>query len=577
MTNTEKNSIDENKLKNLYTYLIANRKAELAGWYDAYKNFYDKVKDTREKLTPNGCLSSSDEDKKFLKQLIFDGDNGIASAGSARLTEDSFNSAIEDDKFIEIISSIIKAESADKNKKNYNDLKAIWKKKKNNEGFFSRQNHLRINRIFSATTRDVSTAADEPKFNIVFQWLQNEKIVPKYEGERNWYTQNLWLMAGIHNVFKAEIENEETDKFWLSIFIWQLYENIANPFTLKKQIVKYGAPGTGKTFKAKQQTRLQFDIWKAEFAENNNDFTHEGQIETVQFHPSYSYEDFIEGLRPILKDGKAELSLQNGIFKAFCQKAARWEIDYFRLANKPKYDDGKDKSFDELTISDLNQEGIKETLKPKIHWEYLLNNENKNKKVVDAIPPHFFIIDEINRAELSRVFGELMYCLEYRGIEGAIKTQYANLNSNETAMLTVNDAHQFFIPHNVYLIGTMNTIDRSIESFDFALRRRFRWEEVSPNTNVLRYHLVNYNKNWENLAESLGKLNEAIEKEPLLGKDYQIGHAYLMNLKYPKTLTVKQVSKSIWEDSLYPLLQEYLRGTGKEETTLNNLGRAFGI
>ncbi|MCP5732497.1 restriction endonuclease, partial [Klebsiella pneumoniae] len=84
-------------------------------------------------------------------------------------------------------------------------------------------------------------------------------------------------------------------------FVWELYENLSNPFSLKKQIIKYGAPGTGKTFQARQQTSLLFDIWKEEFAANS-DFTHHGQIELVQFHPSFSYEDFIEGLRPILDE-----------------------------------------------------------------------------------------------------------------------------------------------------------------------------------------------------------------------------------------------------------------------------------
>ncbi|MFH4238343.1 AAA family ATPase, partial [Acinetobacter baumannii] len=86
------------------------------------------------------------------------------------------------------------------------------------------------------------------------------------------------------------------------------------------------------------------------------------------------------------------------------------------------------------------------------------------------IPPFFFIIDEINRAELSRVFGELMYCLEYRGVKGSVKTQYANLNTKKTGILELGQTYQFFIPTNIYLIGTMNTIDRSVESFDFALR-----------------------------------------------------------------------------------------------------------
>lgn len=158
-----------------------------------------------------------------------------------------------------------------------------------------------------------------------------------------------------------------------------------------------------------------------------------------------------------------------------------------------------------------------------------------------------------------------MYCLEYRGIEGAIKTQYAHLNNSDTGMIKIGDDFQFFVPHNIYLIGTMNTIDRSVESFDFALRRRFRWEEVMPDTSMLHYHLLKHNSIWVSLAENLENLNSEIEKEPLLGRDFQIGHAYLWDLNYSKELTMTQVKDAIWQDSIAPLLQEYLRGTGRED------------
>src|ERR1039458_4977981 len=82
-----------------------------------------------------------------------------------------------------------------------------------------------------------------------------------------------------------------------------------------------------------------------------------------------------------------------------------------------------------------------------------------------------------------------MICLEYRGVEGAISTQYAALNTAETGLVSIGGTYKFFIPHNVYIIGTMNTIDRSVESFDLALRRRFRWERIDPDIDALRLHL----------------------------------------------------------------------------------------
>ena len=124
----------------------------------------------------------------------------------------------------------------------------------------------------------------------------------------------------------------------------------------------------------------------------------------------------------------------------------------------------------------------------------------------------------------------------------------------------------------------MNTIDRSVESFDFALRRRFRWEEVKPDIDLLRYHLNQVEKEWVPLAKSLKDLNTEIAKQSLLGRDYQIGHAYLMNLKYDTSLTVAQVRERVWDDSILPLLQEYLRGTGGKETELiGSFRTAFGV
>ena len=120
----------------------------------------------------------------------------------------------------------------------------------------------------------------------------------------------------------------------------------------------------------------------------------------------------------------------------------------------------------------------------------------------------------------------------------------------------------------------MNTIDRSVESFDLALRRRFRWEEITPDCELLKYHLNEHHKEWAELADNLKNLNEQIGNEALLGADYQIGHAYLMNLKYP-SLSISEVRKQIWADHIYPLLQEYLRGTGRSEDLIETFRKAF--
>ena len=546
----------KSRLKNLYKYLIENRKHEVKGWHDAYREFYGQVGQIRERIKSGEGLSQTDE--AFLKQLLYEKSNGIASRGQSVLSNENFQAFVKNKDFISALEQFILTP----NKENFRKFDDAWSAQGKSN------NPVLVNRVAAACTLEVSTTVDSGKFNQVFSWLIREGIIPAYptEEDQDWYSKNIFLLKIIKDKFSDELRDNKTDEFYLSQFVWVLYENLSNPFSLKKQIVKYGAPGTGKTYQARQQTSLLFDIWKEEFAPNSA-LTHASQIELVQFHPSFSYEDFMEGLRPVLDgNGTAQLTLQNGVFKEFCRNAGQWEIDVCGL--------GLDRDWELITIDELRPH--REKLSGD-HWQYIFEISDSSKLVSDAVPPFFFIIDEVNRAELSRVFGELMYCLEYRGIKGSVKTQYANLNNEGTGMLQTDQGYLFFIPTNIYLIGTMNTIDRSVESFDFALRRRFRWEEVTPDTGLLRYHLNQFCKTWVPLADNLERLNTQIAKEPLLGHDYQIGHAYLMNLKYATSLTVAEVRERVWDDCIRPLLQEYLRGTGKEAELIGSFGKAFGV
>jgi 5-methylcytosine-specific restriction protein B len=546
----------KSRLKNLYKYLIENRKHEVKGWHDAYSEFYGQVGQIRERIKSGEGLSQTDE--AFLKQLLYEKSNGIASRGQSVLSNENFQAFVKNKDFISALEQFILTP----NKENFRKFDDAWSAQGKSN------NPVLVNRVAAACTLEVSTTVDSGKFNQVFSWLIREGIIPAYptEEDQDWYSKNIFLLKIIKDKFSDELRDNKTDEFYLSQFVWVLYENLSNPFSLKKQIVKYGAPGTGKTYQARQQTSLLFDIWKEEFAPNSA-LTHASQIELVQFHPSFSYEDFMEGLRPVLDgNGTAQLTLQNGVFKEFCRNAGQWEIDVCGL--------GLDRDWELITIDELRPH--REKLSGD-HWQYIFEISDSSKLVSDAVPPFFFIIDEVNRAELSRVFGELMYCLEYRGIKGSVKTQYANLNNEGTGMLQTDQGYLFFIPTNIYLIGTMNTIDRSVESFDFALRRRFRWEEVTPDTGLLRYHLNQFCKTWVPLADNLERLNTQIAKEPLLGHDYQIGHAYLMNLKYAISLTVAEVRERVWDDCIRPLLQEYLRGTGKEDELIGSFGKAFGV
>ncbi len=200
-----------------------------------------------------------------------------------------------------------------------------------------------------------------------------------------------------------------------------------------KNIIFHGAPGTGKTYLAKE---IAADIISNGCCDNLSKLTDDQkkQVEFVQFHPCYDYTDFVEGLRPkTYDDGSVGFELQDGIFKKFVTRAK--------------------KNFNE----------IKKAKK---------TSPTKSVAKPDKLKPYIFIIDEINRGEISKIFGELFFSIDpgYRGQTGEVSTQYANMQDNP--------GEKFYIPENVYIIGTMNNIDRSVDSFDFAMRRRFRFIEI---------------------------------------------------------------------------------------------------
>lgn len=298
------------RLKNLYTHLVQNRKHELIGWYSEYKDFRTDIEQIRLKLNNNfgirdlGTYSetsfknSSNPFDEFISKLIYQQSNGVSSRGQSVLSADNLNNFKRAVGFDDVIKTIIISHDFDA----FLQLQEWWPKQ--NVG----NNPVLINRAIAACTTTVSTTVDEGKFNQVFYWLQKEGLIEFYDenNPQDWFNKNL---HAIEQLTKGLQGVPEIDEYWIGICIWEMYVNISNPFSLKKQIVKYGAPGTGKTFTAKQNAKLLFEIWKDEFAPQETiDFNE--QIETVQFHPSFTYEDFLEGLRPELdKNNQAQLVL----------------------------------------------------------------------------------------------------------------------------------------------------------------------------------------------------------------------------------------------------------------------------
>lgn len=321
-------------------------------------------------------------------------------------------------------------------------------------------------------------------------------------------------------------KNDELRRFIISFIPWEIYEQKIKVESLKKRLkicgnlIFTGAPGTGKTYLAKQIAAKMIGC-KPDGLERSKQFAF------VQFHPSYDYTDFVEGLRPQKSIGNngVYFELMDGVFKKFCLKA--------------------------------------------------LDAQEKN--------PYVFIIDEINRGEMSKIFGELFFSIDpcYRGKQGVVQTQYANMEESGNqfdGILGNGKKGQFFVPKNVYIIGTMNDIDRSVESMDFAFRRRFTFIEVTAEDSMGM--LGQLDKKANNARQVMKALNEALispEKGGLTSA-YQIGGSYFLKLKHKKDKDDKDEFISfeeLWDYHLKGTLYEYFRGEPDADKKLAALKKAY--
>ena len=400
-----------------------------------------------------------------------------------------------------------------------------------------------------------------------------------------------------------------------------LLNNCISLLESNHNLILTGAPGTGKTYLAK------------EIAKKMN-----AECTMVQFHPSYDYTDFVEGLRPIKDGNNIVFERINGTFKAFCEDALKNTKESEKTNEAIKFESKFKTAYEKFYTDIIEKENIK--IKSKegleysvINWnEYdirlmktpesnpllmrynkliqLIPNINKDniqnttttqiKKIIGdyyltaywAILNHIynnywdnieeedvkkiekknyvFIIDEINRGEISKIFGELFFAIDpgYRGEKGKIKTQYNKLLEKTGDIFEDG----FFVPENVYIIGTMNDIDRSVESIDFAMRRRFAWKEIKAGD---REEILNNLQDREEALKRLRNLNKVIEDIEGLNSSYHIGPAYFLKLKNYENEESKW--ELLWKYHIEGLLREYLRGYEKNEIKeyLNRLRKAY--
>ena len=416
-------------------------------------------------------------------------------------------------------------------------------------------------------------------------YLQNYKIIelvsktyPELEPSK------LGTMLFEYSKLFMEDKEDNSTMYSSNNFRHQLTQSLLK----SPNLILHGAPGTGKTYLAKEIAM--------ELTNGNKD-----QIGFVQFHPSYDYTDFVEGLRPVSNgDGTIEFKLEDGIFKKFCQKAKEaqktggqdnFEEMWAKLTDAINEKQGQylfprssvpaslnsqgNVKFDSPVATKekvyLLYKGEKTKLKYETYQKIVLDHMKESYGLCDYVSPTIdtdkkfvFIIDEINRGEISKIFGELFFSIDpgYRGEKGSVSTQYANLHETD---------EKFYIPENVYIIGTMNDIDRSVDTFDFAMRRRFRFVEVTAES---RLHILD-----EELGEDakeakirLRNLNTAIENVQELNSHYHIGPSYFLKLK-----DVDFNYELLWSDYLKPLLEDYVRGSYDEAETLETLKKAFDL
>lgn len=516
--------------------------------------------------------------------------------------------------------------------------------KHNNQGAFVVDNfkladgHIQLDNFVTLINHSIpfneeNTGGEQRRPHVVYK-LNNNNLKDKA------------IIEQIKNIIKQESNKMKNE-------IYELLKSNCN-------LILTGAPGTGKTYLAKQIAAKMIFGEDKNIDEMNDDekAKFEYQYKFVQFHPSYDYTDFVEGIRPVTKnDDTYGFKRKDGTFKEFCKRAVYFNsiIPYLKeycididntIKNGQQYatynkdDEEQSAKISNIIIKD-NIISVQFTVDKDIKFTYnefinmyinylnidvndMVNDTNKitgknfhhtdyygfintfHKKYKDKIfnskldnskkdkYPFIFVIDEINRGDINKILGELFYAIDlgYRGEKGKVETQYQNLV--ESGDIFENG---FYIPENVYIIGTMNDIDRSVESMDFAIRRRFAWQEVKPEDTAdeilkdleIDKNIANLNQKAVEILKNLNNCIAGKDKDEntnnALGEMYQIGASYFLKLDTyfkaavdrndDKEICIKDAYQKLWDNHLKGLIHEYVRGKKSVEEIFDKIKNKY--
>lgn len=609
------------KLLELYNEIIVNRyideKDAMQEWHDRYKSFIETVQARTVELKKGKKLDYDNGDQEFLDHF-FISNNPVSSRGSNPISDEDLRTILRSNDF----TCLIEETMLNPNKKSW---VALIEKGKNifKRSHFDNQ-PLRFNRISASCTSSLIPMPSENAFNKFVKYLNDNEILDFTNIEKSWYAQNEYLTNKFHEIFNNKIldENDFTDEYWLNLFAWSLYDKKVNqsesdvkdtetkPNTGTKKMenslnrILFGAAGTGKTFNTINhalsiiEDKSLEELEKEERRDLKNrfdEYKNKGQIKFVTFHQSFSYEDFVEGIRAETDEqGNLTYKVKSGVFKDICEKATG-------VSQQAKsIDEIVEKFLDEITEIplELNTQQNKKfkvsyvgsgvtlqcqplaseanatyyanisKIKNLLSGEKIDNAYNRSyiKAVAEYLKPkvkpvkrnetnqnYILIIDEINRGSISRIFGELITLIEDSKRAGA---------HEELSVILPYSKQEFIVPQNVYIIGTMNSSDRSLTGLDIALRRRFTFIEMPPKPDEIKdengvlIEIYGQDQNGDNtsikVAELLKVMNQRIEV--LLDRDHCIGHANFMSLQKQSTL---ENLAHIFKQKIIPQLQEY--------------------